>query len=94
MNHRQRVLTALRHQEPDRVPIDLGGTVDSTIMAGPPHMARDVLGLSAGRPRGGHVYPHTALVGEGAGPGPGGDARVVFCGTPTVLARRLSPTSS
>ena len=33
MNHRQRVLTALRHQEPDRVPIDLGGTVDST-MAG------------------------------------------------------------
>ncbi len=32
MNHRQRVLTALCHQEPDRVPIDLGGTVDSTIV--------------------------------------------------------------
>ena len=31
MNHRDRVLAALRHQEPDRVPIDFGGTVDSTI---------------------------------------------------------------
>src|SRR3990172_13283002 len=26
MNSRERVLTALKHQEPDRVPIDLGGT--------------------------------------------------------------------
>jgi uroporphyrinogen decarboxylase len=31
MNSRERVLTALAHQEPDRVPIDLGGTVVSTI---------------------------------------------------------------
>lgn len=31
MNSRERVLTALNHQEPDRVPIDLGGTVVSTI---------------------------------------------------------------
>jgi hypothetical protein len=33
MNHRQRVLTALQHQEPDRVPLDLGGTADSTVVA-------------------------------------------------------------
>ncbi len=26
MNHRERLLTALKHQEPDRIPIDLGGT--------------------------------------------------------------------
>jgi uroporphyrinogen decarboxylase len=31
MNSRERVLTALNHQEPDRVPIDLGGTAVSTI---------------------------------------------------------------
>jgi uroporphyrinogen decarboxylase len=31
MNARERVQTALAHQEPDRVPIDLGGTVVSTI---------------------------------------------------------------
>ncbi len=33
MNERERALTALRHQEADRVPIDFGGTVDSGISA-------------------------------------------------------------
>jgi uroporphyrinogen decarboxylase len=31
MNSRERVITALNHEEPDRVPIDLGGTGISTI---------------------------------------------------------------
>jgi uroporphyrinogen decarboxylase len=31
MNSRERVLTALDHHEPDRIPIDLGGTVVSSI---------------------------------------------------------------
>lgn len=31
MNSRQRVITALNHQEPDRIPIDLGGTIVSSI---------------------------------------------------------------
>lgn len=31
MNSRERLLAALNHQEPDRVPIDLGGTPTSTI---------------------------------------------------------------
>ena len=31
MTHRERVLTALRRQPPDRVPVDLGGTLASTI---------------------------------------------------------------
>ena len=31
MTHRERVLVALNHQEPDRVPIDFGGTRDSSI---------------------------------------------------------------
>ena len=29
MNHRERVLKTLEHKEPDRVPIDLGSTVNS-----------------------------------------------------------------
>ena len=33
MDHRERVLTTLKHQEPDRVPIDFEETVDSTISA-------------------------------------------------------------
>jgi len=31
MNSRERLLTALNHQEPDRVPIDFGGTLSSSI---------------------------------------------------------------
>lgn len=31
MNRRVRVSTALEHEEPDRLRIDLGGTVDTTI---------------------------------------------------------------
>ncbi len=32
MIHRQRLMTALSHEQPDKVPIDLGGTVDSSIV--------------------------------------------------------------
>ncbi len=32
MNHRERVIAALSHQQPDRVPIDIGGTVNSSIV--------------------------------------------------------------
>ena len=32
MTHRERFLAALSHRQPDRVPIDLGGTVDSSIV--------------------------------------------------------------
>lgn len=35
MNHRERVLTSLRHQEPDRVPIDFGATTASSILGVP-----------------------------------------------------------
>ncbi|MGO8747092.1 MAG: uroporphyrinogen decarboxylase family protein [Thermoguttaceae bacterium] len=45
MNSRQRVLTALDHQEPDRVPIDLGGTVVSSIAISTYGALRDHLGL-------------------------------------------------
>ena len=33
MNSRQRVLMAIRHEEPDRVPVDLGGTPSSGVSA-------------------------------------------------------------
>ncbi len=32
MTHRERVLAALSHEQPDRVPIDLGATRDSSIV--------------------------------------------------------------
>jgi uroporphyrinogen decarboxylase len=32
MTHRERLLAAISHEQPDVVPIDLGGTVDSSIV--------------------------------------------------------------
>jgi len=46
MNSRQRVLCALDHRRPDRVPIDLGGTRQSGIAASTCHKLKQRLGLS------------------------------------------------
>ena len=45
MNSRERVLTALNHKEPDRVPFDLGGTVVTGIQIRAYRRLRDYLGL-------------------------------------------------
>jgi uroporphyrinogen decarboxylase len=45
MNSRERVLTALNHKEPDRVPFDMGGTVVTGIQAKAYRRLRDYLGL-------------------------------------------------
>jgi uroporphyrinogen decarboxylase len=78
MNHRQRVLAALRHQEPDRVPLDLGGTVDSTMAAVAYRALREHLGLGPGKIQVADVYQHTALVEEDVRHALGADVRLVF----------------
>ena len=78
MNHRQRVLTAIRHQEPDRVPIDLGGTIDSTIMAIAYKELRKQLGLGPGRIRVADVYQQVVVVEEDVREALGLDVRVIF----------------
>ena len=50
MNSRQRVLAALNHQEPDRVPFDLGATLVSSINHETYRGVRRLLGLDADRP--------------------------------------------
>ncbi|NQT41143.1 MAG: methyltransferase, partial [Planctomycetes bacterium] len=45
MNSRQRVLLAINHQEPDRVPIDFGGTRQSGIAASTYHGLKAKLGI-------------------------------------------------
>jgi len=47
MTHRERVLTALNHKEPDRVPIDLGGTCVTSIATSTYEALRRQLGLPA-----------------------------------------------
>jgi uroporphyrinogen decarboxylase len=57
MNSRERVLCALNHQEPDRVPFDLGGTGLSTIHVTAYRNLRRHLGLP-------DVEPNVAFVAE------------------------------
>jgi uroporphyrinogen decarboxylase len=47
MTHRERVLKALNHQEPDRIPLDLGATDATSIMVRPYRLLRDRLGLDS-----------------------------------------------
>jgi uroporphyrinogen decarboxylase len=62
MNHRERVLTALRHEEPDRIPIDLGATQVSGMMATAYQEFRKHLGLEPGQTQVMDVYQQTALI--------------------------------
>ncbi len=47
MNSRERVMVALDHREPDRIPIDLGGTRQSGIAASTYHQLKQRLGISS-----------------------------------------------
>ena len=64
MNHRERVLTALRHQEPDRVPLDFGGTVDTTIAGISYQALRQELGLQPNTTRVLDAYQQTAVIDD------------------------------
>ena len=61
MNSRERVLLAINHQESDRVPIDLGGSIVSGIMAGALVRLRKHLGLDY---RSIKVYDCFQMLGE------------------------------
>ena len=47
MTHRERVLAAINHKQPDRVPIDLGGTLFTTVTEAAHDHLRAYLGLPA-----------------------------------------------
>ena len=64
MQHRERVLTALRHQEPDRVPIDLGGTDGSTMMINAYRAFRRHLGLGPGEIHVADIFQQVVMVEE------------------------------
>ena len=64
MNHKERVLAALQHKEPDRLPIDFGGTNDSLILAVGYQELRKQLGLSSSTTRVGSIYSQTAWIEE------------------------------
>lgn len=47
MTHRERLAAAISHEQPDMVPIDLGGTVDSSIVAEGYEKLKDHFGIQA-----------------------------------------------
>ena len=61
MTSRERVLKALNHEEPDRVPLDLGGTFVTGIAAGALHRLRQHLGLEDRRVK---VFDLLQMLGE------------------------------
>ena len=78
MNHRERLLTALRHEEPDRIPIDFGGTGDSTIAARAYQPLREQLDLLPSVTRVVDVYQQTAVIEEDVRRALGADTMPVF----------------
>jgi uroporphyrinogen decarboxylase len=62
MNHRDRVLAALSHQEADRIPLDFGGTGDSTISALSYQALRRRMGLEPSVTRVQDVFQYTAVI--------------------------------
>ena len=78
MSHRDRVLKALSHKEPDRVPIDFGGTGDSTISAIGYQALRKRLGLYPGVTSVQDVSQYSAVIEEDVRRALGVDTMPVF----------------
>jgi len=64
MTHRERVMAALSHQEPDRVPMDLGGSLASTIVEQAYPGLRRELGLPVHEVREALRYASLAVVDD------------------------------
>jgi uroporphyrinogen decarboxylase len=62
LTSRERVLAAINHREPDRVPIDIGGTEDTGLHGIAYNRLKAHLGLSGGTTRLFHVYMQLAAV--------------------------------
>jgi uroporphyrinogen decarboxylase len=62
MNSRERFLTALKHQEPDRVPVDLNSTATTGIAAIAYNVLKRHMGISSGETRIYDLYQQLAIV--------------------------------
>lgn len=87
MNPRERVLRALNHQEVDRVPIDLGGTQNSTMCAGAYDNFKRFLGVDVPTRELSRVF-ETVLMDEAVLSRLPVDTRAVFARPPAISATR------
>ena len=89
MNSRERALKALNHQEPDRVPFDLGGTGLSTIHTTAYQNLRRFLDMPALEPRVTHVAEQLVAVDEDLAERLQTDFRPVLPGLSSVFCYRF-----
>lgn len=89
MNSRERALKALNHQEPDRVPFDLGGTGLSTIHITAYQNLRRFLDMPALEPRVTHVAEQLVAVDEDLAECLQTDFRPVLPGLSSIFCYRF-----
>jgi len=75
---RERILKAVRHQESDRIPIDLGGTDCSCIAIGPYRRLCDTLGIDAAPYRIVDICQQIVIVDDRVADELGVDAKVIW----------------
>lgn len=94
MNPRERVLTTLRHEEPDRAPIDLGAMLSTGIMGIAYNKLKAYLGIKGGRTRMYDLYQQLAQPEEKILRIIGGDVLPVFISEPKRWKRSILPDGS
>ena len=94
MDSRARVLQSLNHQEPDRVPFDLGGTGLSTIHVTAYQNLRRYLGLPTVEPRVAFMAEQLVLVDDDLANRLQTDVRVVLPGTASTFEYTFSDQGS
>lgn len=77
LTSRERILKTINHEEPDRVPIDLGGTDISTIMVGPYQRLGTYLGIDIQPIYVADPFQQVAIVDEKVMDSLGVDAKVI-----------------
>jgi len=91
MTHRERVLAAVSHKQPDKVPIDLGGTRDSSLVAEAYEKVKKYFGVEAEEKLCDRMM-RVVHVDERILQALDIDTRAVFPGAPTKgLGQELSP---
>ncbi len=95
MTHRERILAAIEHKDPDRIPLDLGSTLATTLTERAHQRLREHLGMPLDRPapyfsrRSGTVLPDEAILEHFDV-----DCRPVLMGGPDLRSERdLSPNA-
>jgi len=94
MNSRERMITALNHKEPDKVPLDFGGTLATIITRDANDTLRNYLGLPAEDPEVAEIMCNTVRVSEDILQLYKVDTRPVYISDPTAGSFEFKSTDT